>query len=137
MGGTDCGDNWVLLWWVRPCSENLQFMFLLIDGAVLLPCSLVLGSPVLDSAGSTIGLMVTFSQRTYANTLCLPRRLLPVLLSPQQATAEPCLHRKLPNIHRQAGLAQSLVGVKCYQSIRCYFVIYIFTSLIIINQILY
>jgi len=42
-----------------------------------------------------IGLMVTFSKRTYANLLCLPRRLLPVLLSPQQATADPCLYRKL------------------------------------------
>ena len=23
MGGTGCGENWVLLWWVGPCSVNL------------------------------------------------------------------------------------------------------------------
>ena len=43
---------------------------------------------------STVVLMVTSSKRTYANTPYFPRWLLPVPLSPWQATAAPCLHRR-------------------------------------------
>ena len=32
------GGNWVLLWWARPCSVNLESNFLLIGGAVFPPC---------------------------------------------------------------------------------------------------
>ena len=66
MGGTGCGENWVLLWWARPCSINLESNFLLLDGAVLLPCSLAWGSPILDS-------MVQFSSvAQLCPTLCDP-----------------------------------------------------------------
>ena len=34
MGETGCWENWVLLWWARPCSVNLWSNFLLMDGAV-------------------------------------------------------------------------------------------------------
>ena len=34
MGETDCGGNWILFWWVGPCSVNLQSNFLLMGGAV-------------------------------------------------------------------------------------------------------
>ena len=44
--------------------------------------------------GSTVVLMVTSSKRTYANTPYLPKWLLPVPLSPWQATADLCLHRR-------------------------------------------
>ena len=44
--------------------------------------------------------MVTSSKRAYANTPCLPRLLLPVPLSPQQATADPRLCRGPSNTGR-------------------------------------
>ena len=37
MGETDCGGNWVLFWWVGPCSLNLLSNFLLMGGAVFPP----------------------------------------------------------------------------------------------------
>ena len=51
--------------------------------------------------GSMGGLLAT-SKRTYAN---LPRLLLLVPLALQQATADPCLHRRPSNTHRQVGLS--------------------------------
>ena len=53
-----------------------------------------------------VGLMATSSKRTYANTLCLPGRLLPVALSPQQAAVDPRLHRRLLDTHRQVRLSR-------------------------------
>ena len=47
-------------------------------------------------SGSVVELMATSFKRTYA-TLCLPRLLLPEPLSPQQATADSCLHRSPSN----------------------------------------
>ena len=47
-----------------------------------------------------VGLMVTSSKRPYANTPCLPRLLLPVPLSPQQTTADPCPRRGPSNTDR-------------------------------------
>ena len=44
------------------------------------------------------------SKRTCANA-CLPGLLLPVPLSPHQATADPCLHSRPPNTHRQVWLS--------------------------------
>ena len=32
MGETDWGRNWVLFWWTRPCSVNLESNFLLMGG---------------------------------------------------------------------------------------------------------
>ena len=43
MGVTDCGGNWILFWWVGPCSVNLYSNFLLMGWAVLPPCCLVWG----------------------------------------------------------------------------------------------
>ena len=60
------------------------------------------------ATGFTIRVKVTSSKRTYANTLCLPGLLLPVPLTPQQATVNPLLCSRSPNT--QANLAQSLVG---------------------------
>ena len=34
MGETDWGGNWVLFWWVKPCSVNLSSNLLLMGGAV-------------------------------------------------------------------------------------------------------
>ena len=48
-------------------------------------------------------LMVT-STRTYVNS-CLLGWLLPMLLSPQQATVDPCLCRRPPNTHSQVWLS--------------------------------
>ena len=50
-----------------------------------------------------------FSKRTYASMLYLPGLLLPVPLTPQQATVDPHLHPRLSNTHRQ--VLFSLFGV--------------------------
>ena len=42
MGGTGYKDNWVLLWWARPYSLNLESSFLLMGGIVFPPCRLAL-----------------------------------------------------------------------------------------------
>ena len=44
---------------------------------------------------------MTSSKRSYATTPHLPGLLLSVPLSPQQATADPCLQRRPSNTHRQ------------------------------------
>ena len=55
MGGTGCGENWVLLCWAGPGSVHLQLIFLLMGGAVLPPVScLAWGNPVLRSTGSLL-----------------------------------------------------------------------------------
>ena len=54
-----------------------------------------------------VGLMATSSKRTYVNTLCLPKLLLPVPLSLWQATANSQLHRRPSNTHRQDALEKT------------------------------
>ena len=61
------------------------------------------------ATGSVVGLRVTFSKRIYASRLRLPGLLLPVPVTPWQATANPCLLQRLPK-HSQTSLAQSPVG---------------------------
>ena len=75
---------------------------MLIGGAVLPPCELYgLRPPVLESEGCMVRLLAT-SERTHTNMcLHLPRLLLPVALSPWQATVDPHLHRRPSNTHRQ------------------------------------
>ena len=48
---------------------------------------------------------MTSSKKIYADTPHLPGLLLPVPLSPQQVTADPCLCRILLNTHRQVWLS--------------------------------
>ena len=60
--------------------------------------------PVLRPEVKVVGVMETFSIRTYSSTLCLLGLLLPMTLTPQQATVNPCLHWRLPNTHRQVWL---------------------------------
>ena len=48
-----------------------------------------------------VGVMEIFSISTYSSTLCLRGLLLPMTLTRQQATVNPCLCRRLPNTHRQ------------------------------------
>ena len=59
-------------------------------------------------SGSIVGLMATSSKRAYA-TLYDPGVLQPEPLSPQQATVDPCLHRRHSTTQRQVWL--SLSGV--------------------------
>ena len=79
----------LVFFWCGGCSAFLQ---------------VALRRPVLESAGFVIRLMVTSSKRTYANTPP-SRPLLPEPLTPQQASVNPHLHRRLPVT--QASLAQS------------------------------
>ena len=44
-------------------------------------------------------------QEDLHHTQCLPELLWPVLLSPRQATADPCLHRRSSSTHRQVWLS--------------------------------
>ena len=48
--------------------------------------------------------MVTFSIKIYARMLCLPGLLLPVPLTPWQATVDTHLHQRLLDTHRQVWL---------------------------------
>ena len=93
----------VSCWWAVPFSVNPQSSCLLMGKSLLPSYSLAWGSPVLESAGSMVGLKVT-SKSIYCNT-CLPGLLLPVPLSLRWATAIPCLHRRPSNTQRQVWLS--------------------------------
>ena len=69
------------------------------------------------ATGSMVGLMVTFSKRTYATKLRLPGLLLTVSLTLCQAAVNPLLCRRLPNIHRQVWL--SLLWERVFSSLNC------------------
>ena len=47
IGGTGCGENWILLWWARTSSVNLYSNCLLMCGAVFPPCSLAWGQTMI------------------------------------------------------------------------------------------
>ena len=72
-----------------------------------------------------VGIMVTSSNRTYANMLHPPGLLLPVFLSPRKACADSCLCRRPSNTHRQIWLSlleESLLpspGAWCAQDFVC------------------
>ena len=84
VGGTGCGENWVLLWRASPCSVNLKSNFLFMIRAVFPP---------------VVGSEVTSCKRTYTSMLHLPGLLLSVSLTLLQATVNPCFHQRLPNTH--------------------------------------
>ena len=63
MGGTGCGENWVLVWWARPCSINLQSNFILMGGAVFPPCSLAWSQTLVG----VVAVLATSFQMTYAS----------------------------------------------------------------------
>ena len=48
MGETAWGGNWVLFWWVGPCSVHLSSNFLLMGGAVFPPCCLTWGQTMVE-----------------------------------------------------------------------------------------
>ena len=68
---------------------------------MLSPFSLAWGCPILESSVSRVGLMVILFESTYENMPSLPGLLLPLPLTPQQATVNPHLPWRLPNTHRQ------------------------------------
>ena len=51
-----------------------------------------------------VGVMATFSKRTYASMLYHPALLQSAPLTPRQATVNPFLHQRLSNTHRQVWL---------------------------------
>ena len=67
MGETDSGGYWVLFWWAEICSVNLEFNFLLMDGAVFPPCCLTWGQTMVEITK----IMVTSFKRSYAGTTAL------------------------------------------------------------------
>ena len=94
-------------WWERlalgktPCSVNLQSNLPLMAGTLLPPCSLAWDGPVLDFAVT----IVDYTLYGTGNGNCLPGLLLPVPLTPRQATVNPHLRQRLPNTHRQVWLS--------------------------------
>ena len=88
--------NPVFWWWVGLCSlpvvwtEVAQSLSLHSYGGAI---------------GSMVGVVATFSTRTYASTLRLPGLLLSIPLTLWQATVDLCLCRRLPYTHRQVWLS--------------------------------
>ena len=99
------GKYWVLLWWARPCSVKLLSYCLLMGGVVL---PLVVWPELTQSWSLQAGRAIDDLQEDlYLD--CLLGLLLPMPLSPQQAT---CRFTPLQETckHSQADLTQSLVG---------------------------
>ena len=101
MGGTGCGEIWVLLWWARPCSVNLESNFLLMGGVVFPHCSVAWGQTMVR----LMAIITTSFTMTYASMLWLPGLFYAVSLTPQQATVDPCLPWELLDPHRQVWLS--------------------------------
>ena len=57
------------------------------------------------SLPNMVGVMETFFKRTYASMLQLPGLLQSVPLTPRQATADPRLHWRFLDTHRQVWLS--------------------------------
>ena len=87
----DWGRNWVLFWWVGPCSVNLYYNFPLMCGAVFPPCYLTWGQTMVE----VMKIMATSFKRSHARTAA---RSSPTL---QQATNDPCLCWRLRDTHGQ------------------------------------
>ena len=87
----DWGRSWVLFWWVRPCSVNLQSSFLWMGGAVFPRCYLTWGPTVVE----VMKVMATSFRRSHARAAALSAPTL------QQATTDPGLCRRLLDTHRQ------------------------------------
>ena len=87
-------------------SENLYYSFLLMHGAVLPPCLVVWSEAAQSwSLVSMVGLMLTSSKKTCAFMTQLLGLLLPVTLSPVQATADSWLCRRSSDTQRQVWLS--------------------------------
>ena len=97
-GRTDWGINWVLFWWVGPCSVNLQSNFLLKGGAVFPPCYLTWGQIMVE----VMKIMLTSFKRSHAcsATLSAP--------NPAAGHHQPPVLPETP-IHSLASLGQSLM----------------------------
>ena len=97
MGETDCGANWVLFWWVRPCLVNLWNNFLLMGGAVFLLCLTWYQTMVEVDKITLTCLKMSFS---HTATLNVPN-----------PAAGHCQPTPLPETseHSQASLGQSLM----------------------------
>ena len=92
-----------MLQWVGPCSVKLQSNCLLMTGAAFSPCQFGLRHPrpgIYRLYGKATGDLLKDLLRDD-----LPGLLLPVPLSPWQATADPCLCRRPSNTHRQVWLS--------------------------------
>ena len=67
MGETDWGGNWVLFWWVGPCSVNLLSNFLFMGEAVFPSCCLTWGQTMVE----VMKIVVTSFKRSHAPTAAL------------------------------------------------------------------
>ena len=96
MGKTDCGGTRVLFWWAGTFSVNLPSNFLLMSGAVFLPCCLAWGQTM-------VGVMTVITSKGLVCT---------VVFSAHDRVAGHCWPISPPETpgHSQASLAQSLVG---------------------------
>ena len=94
------GANWVLFWWVGPCSVNLQSNFLLMGGAVFSPCCLIWGQTVVE----VMKIMLTFFKRSQASKHCCTQ-----CPHPAAGHLQPTPPPETPG-HSWASLGQSLVG---------------------------
>ena len=101
MGETDWGGNWVLFWWVGPCSVTLQSNFMLMGGAVFPPCYLTWGQTMVE----VMQIMVTSFKRSHAHTATLSAP------NPAAGHSWPTPPLETPG-HSQASLGQSPVGMR-------------------------
>ena len=101
MGGTGCGENWVLFWWAGPCSVSLN-PITADGGAVFPPCSL-------SSGGRGNGNDGYLHQKDLCKHAMAPRT---VLVSVTSSAAGHCQLMPPPETskHTKASVAQSLRG---------------------------
>ena len=81
----ETGENWVLFWWVGPCSVNLESNFLLMGGTVFPSWCLTWYQTMVE----VIKLMATSFKRSHAHIAT------PNISTLQQATTDPHLQRLL------------------------------------------
>ena len=93
------------------CSSKSLIKFSADGWAVFLPCSLARGWTMVMVV---MVVMATSFKRTYTSTPGLPGPLQPEPLSPQQATADPCLCRRHSNPQRQVWLSLLWRSLLCY-----------------------